>query len=167
MAHLNAAPADTNTSVYRCASCRDHYESEDAGPGLCPLCNPAEQARDHMLRLLIAEQNDAFRRVLGFAALWRGHHLKGRTVVTPGFRAIPERTQAALMEAVINFTDWTEDNDPWADHSFGRVEAHGTAIFWKIDLFDTAYTYGATMPDCAIDPEQTRRVLTLYLPSEH
>lgn len=128
---------------------------------------PAEQARDHMLRLLIAEQNDAFRRVLGFAALWRGHHLKGRTVVTPGFRAIPERTQAALMEAVINFTDWTEDNDPWADHSFGRVEAHGTAIFWKIDLFDTAYTYGATMPDCAIDPEQTRRVLTLYLPSEH
>ena len=57
----------------------------------------AEQARDHMLRLLIAEQNDAFRRVLGFAALWRGHHLKGRAVVTPGFRAIPERTQAALQ----------------------------------------------------------------------
>lgn len=85
MAHLNAAPADTNT--------------------------PAEQARDHMLRLLIAEQNDAFRQVLGFAALWRGQHLKGRTVATPGFRAIPERTQAALMNAVITFTDWTEDND--------------------------------------------------------
>ena len=164
MAHLNAAPADTNTSVYRCASCRDHYESEDAGPGLCPLCNLAEQARDHMLRLLIAEQNDAFRRALGFAALWRGQHLKGRTVATPGFLAIPERTQAALMNAVITFTDWTEDNDPYEDHSFGRVEAHGVAIFWKIDLYDTAYHFGAETPS---DPEQTRRVLTLYLPSEH
>ena len=127
----------------------------------------AEQARDHMLRLLIAEQNDAFRRVLGFAALWRDQHLKGRTVATPGFLAIPDRTQAALMNAVINFTDFTEENDPWEDHSFGRVEAHGVAIYWKIDLYDTDYTYGATMPDCATDPEQTRRVLTLYLPSEH
>ena len=44
------------------------------------------------------------------------------------------------------------------------VEAHGVAIFWKIDLYDTAYTYGAENPS---DPEQTRRVLTLYLPSEH
>jgi hypothetical protein len=79
-----------------------------------------EQARDHMLRLMIAEQNDAFRRTLGFAALWRGHHLKGRTVVTTGVRALPEATQAALMEAVITFTDWTEENDPWEDHSFGR-----------------------------------------------
>ena len=141
MAHLNAAPADTDT--------------------------PAEQARDQMLRMMIAEQNDAFRRALGFAALWRGQHLKGRTVATPGFLAIPERTQAALMNAVITFTDWTEDSDPYEDHSFGRVEAHGVAIFWKIDLYDTAYTYGATMPECATDPEQTRRVLTLYLPSEH
>ena len=141
MAHLNAAPADTDT--------------------------PAEQARDSSLRLMIAEQNDAFRRALGFAALWRSQHLKGRTVATPGFLAIPERTQAALMNAVITFTDWTEDNDPYEDHSFGRVEAHGVAIFWKIDLYDTAYTYGATMPDCACDPDQTRRVLTLYLPSEH
>ncbi len=164
MAHLNAAPANTTASVFRCASCRDHYESEDAGPGLCPICNPAEQARDQMLRLLIAEQNDAFRQVLGFAALWRGQHLKGRTVATPGFLAIPERTQAALMNAVITFTDWTEDNDPYEDHSFGRVEAHGVAIFWKIDLYDTAYRYGAETPS---DPEQTRRVLTLYLPSEH
>ena len=128
---------------------------------------PAAQARDHMLRLLIAEQNDAFRRCLGFAALWRDHHLKGRAVVTPGFEALPVATKSALMEKVINFTDFTEENDPWEDHSFGRVEADGAAIFWKIDLYDTAYTYGATMPDCACDPDQTRRVLTLYLPSEH
>jgi hypothetical protein len=127
----------------------------------------AEQARDHMLRLLIAEQNDAFRRCLGFAALWRDHHLKGRAVVTPGFEALPVATKSALMGKVINFTDFTEENDPWEDHSFGRVEAEGAAIFWKIDLYDTAYTFGATMPDCACDPDQTRRVLTLFLPSEH
>ena len=127
----------------------------------------AEQARDHMLRLMIAEQNDSFRRVLGFAALWRDHHLKGRAVVTQGFDALPVATKSALMEKVINFNEWTEENDPWEDHSFGRVEAHGTAIFWKIDLYDTDYTFGATMPECATDPEQVRRVLTLYLPSEH
>ena len=38
------------------------------------------------------------------------------------------------------------------------------AIFWKIDLYDPAYHFGAETPS---DPEQTRRVLTLYLPSEH
>ena len=129
--------------------------------------DPADQARNHMLRLLIAEQNDAFRRCLGFAALWRDHHLKGCAVVTQGFEALPVATKSALLEKVINFTDFTEENDPWEDHSFSRVEADGTAIFWKIDLYDTAYTYGATMPDCACDPDQTRRVLTLYQPSEH
>ena len=134
MALNTAATPATNTSIFRCGSCRDHYESKDAGPGLCPLCNPAEQARDHMLRLLIAEQNDAFRQVLGFAALWRGQNLKGRTVATPGFLAIPERTQAALMNAVINYTDWTEDNDPYEDHSFGRVEADGETIYQVKDM---------------------------------
>ncbi|MCS5601790.1 MAG: hypothetical protein NZ734_06265 [Paracoccus sp.] len=93
--NITDTPATTD-SVFRCASCRDHYHSEDAAPGLCPICNPAEQARDQMLRMMIAEQNDAFRRALGFAALWRGQHLKGRTVATPGFLAIPERTQGSV-----------------------------------------------------------------------
>ena len=126
-----------------------------------------EPVRGDVLRAMIGKQNDAFRRCLGVGAIWQHHHLKGRTFVTPGFEALPVATKSALMEKVINFTDFTEENDPWGDRSFGRVEAEGVAIYWKIDLYDTAYTFGATMPDCACDPDQTRRVLTLYLPSEH
>lgn len=125
---------------------------------------PIEDAREVMLRQIIAEQNDAFRRVLGFAALWRGTDLQGRTVATPGFCALPTATKADLLGAVINFADFNDDNDPWEDHCFGRVEVGGVAIYWKIDLYDTDYRFGSEAP---ADPEQTRRVLTLYLPSEH
>ena len=65
------------------------------------------------------------------------------------------------------FNDFNADNDMWEDHAFGIVTVDGVSIYWKIDLFDTAYNFGAATPEDATDPEKTRRVLTLYLPSEH
>lgn len=118
-------------------------------------------------RAILAEQNDIFRRALGRDAVWNGQVLQGMVVTTPGFRALPDTLQARLVAEVICFADFNEDNDPWGDHGFAVVEVNGTRIFWKIDLFDTDFTFGAATTEDATDPEKTRRVLTLYLPSEH
>ena len=124
-------------------------------------------AREDMLRTLIAEQNDAFRKVLGVNAYWHSAEIQGHTLTTPGFRALPAATQIALIAKVMTFATFDADNDPLGDHSFGKVEADGAAIFWKIDLYDTDYSFGVGELADASDPAQTRRVLTLYLPSEH
>lgn len=118
-------------------------------------------------RAILAEQNDIFRRALGRDAVWNGQVLQGMVVTTPGFRALPDTLQARLVAEVICFADFNEDNDPWGDHGFAVVEIDGTRIFWKIDLYDTDYSFGAGTTEDATDPEKTRRVLTLYLPSEH
>ena len=126
---------------------------------------PADPERPARLR--IADQNDIFRRSYGFAAQWNGQPLEGRVVTTPGFLALSDYLQAMLLLEVGRFNDFNADNDMWEDHSFGIVTVDSVSIYWKIDLFDTAYNFGAATPEDATDPEKTRRVLTLYLPSEH
>lgn len=126
-----------------------------------------EPDSDHLNRQVIAAQNDVFRKVLGRDAFWHSIEIQGRVLTTPGFRALDEETRSLLLAKVMNVSDFTADNDPWNDHSFGRVEANGATIFWKIDLYDTAYSYGIGDLNDAADPEQTRRVLTLMQPSEY
>lgn len=115
---------------------------------------------------VIGEQNDIFRRHLGFAALWKNQPLTGEILMTPGITALPEVLQIALMREVVNFRDFNAENDPWGDHGFGVVEVNGTRAFWKIDVLDASGTHGITVPDAA-DPSKVSRVLTIYLPSEH
>ncbi|WP_312531050.1 DUF3768 domain-containing protein [Paracoccus sp. (in: a-proteobacteria)] len=121
----------------------------------------------HIVTLNIAEQNDAFRKALGLGATWRGKLLEGRAVTTTGFRDLPPKTQDAAVLALIGFDDFTEENDPYGDHSFGVIETHGAKVFWKVDIYDSDYSFGASLPKAVNDPSQCRRVLTLYLPSEH
>lgn len=146
--------------IRQCGKCGDHYDTDKPEPGSCPVCDPATH------NAVIAEQNDVFRMALGGAPCWKGNYLLGMAVTTPGFRALPETNQKALLLEVATFSDFSEENDPWGDHSFGVVEAYGTRIFWKIDIYDTEYSFGVSLPK-AHDPAQVRRVLTLYLPIEH
>ena len=46
----------------------------------------------------------------------------------------------------------------------GVIDLDGTTVWFKVDLYDVDYTYGSPEPSA---PEQTRRVLTLLLPSEY
>ena len=46
----------------------------------------------------------------------------------------------------------------------GVIDLDGTTVWFKIDLYDTDYQFGSPEPS---DPQQTRRVLTLLLPSEY
>ena len=49
-------------------------------------------------------------------------------------------------------------------HTFGLVKVCETQVYWKIDLYDEDYQFGSEEPE---NPEKTRRVLTLLLPSEY
>ena len=108
---------------------------------------------------LIAEQNDRFRRLFGHDT-----EIRGVVLITSGVAARGDDFAAQVAAQVIAFDDFNEDNDPWGDHSFGIVEVEGEKVYWKIDLYDAAFEYGAEMP---ADPATTRRVLTMLLPTEY
>ena len=36
------------------------------------------------------------------------------------------------------YDEFTEDNDPYKEHEFGKCTVEGTDIFWKIDYYDTS-----------------------------
>jgi Protein of unknown function (DUF3768) len=80
--------------------------------------------------MTIAELNDAFRRSL----------VGGRVVLTPGIRALPQHTQAAIIGRVRSFEEFDADNDPFGQHNCSRFEHGGQTILWQIDLDDRVRT---------------------------
>lgn len=112
---------------------------------------------------IVAEQNDRFRS--GWGADFT---VPGRIVMTRGVAALPHEAQLQLMAKVMQFSEFTEDNDPWGIRDFGIVTVRAgdreVRVYWKIDLYDTAYEYGS---DDAADITKTRRLLTLLLPEEY
>lgn len=111
----------------------------------------------------IAAQNDAFRKSIMFFDDADGTP-KGQFVMTSGVAAMGSDARLAATRQVAAFGAFTPDNDPHGRHEFGAVEVFGTTIWFKIDLYDANYEMGSDEPT---DPEQTRRVLTLLLPSEY
>ena len=103
----------------------------------------------------IAELNDLCRKAMGVA---------GRLVQTEGINALALADQSAIREKVERFDAFTPDNDPHGERDFGAFEHNGEKIFWKIDYYDRALTWGSEDP---ADPQQTVRVLTIMLASEY
>jgi hypothetical protein len=104
--------------------------------------------------MTIAELNDAFRRSL----------VGGRVVLTPGIKALPRDTQAAIMQRVRSFEEFDADNDPFGYHNGGRFEHGGRTILWHIDLDGRGYYWN--QPDPA-DPASHIFVLTIFLAEEY
>jgi Protein of unknown function (DUF3768) len=105
-------------------------------------------------QMTIAELNDRFRQHnLGF----------GQVVMTPMVKMMPSEQQAVLLEMVKSFNEFSEGNDPHAEHDCGGAELQGEDYLWKIDYYDSNYEYGAEDPG---DPS-TRRVLTVMHSSEY
>ena len=95
----------------------------------------------------IAKINDSFR-------------LKGAFTVTQGVFSLPRLRD--LTEAVMNYRDFNEENDPYGEHDFGSLDWLGDKVFWKIDYYDQEFA-GWCDP---LSP-QCERVLTLCLPIEY
>ena len=102
----------------------------------------------------IRDQNDRFR------ATGRG----GRFLITRGVQALGEVAVADIMEKVRTFDKFTEDNDPYHEHDFGKIVHHETTIFWKIDYYDMSLEFGSPNP---ADLTVTERVLTVMLADEY
>jgi hypothetical protein len=97
----------------------------------------------------IAELNDKFRKEPN--QYWR---------FTGGAR----ETSDELIKAIAEFNNFTEDNDPYAEHDFGAITIKGQTYFWKIDYFDLNLKFGSPDPS---DPNVTRRVITIMHSSEY
>ncbi|TXG76676.1 DUF3768 domain-containing protein [Patescibacteria group bacterium] len=83
-------------------------------------------------------------------------------MATGGIMALDEVTISDIFVGVQNFTQFTEDNDPYGEHDFGSLEVQGHKVFWKIDYYDQQLQYGVEPldPDC-------RRVVTIMLAEEY
>ena len=88
----------------------------------------------------------------------------GKILLTRGICSLPEADQAAILERVRIFDDFTPANDPYGEHDFGAFDHNGHRIFWKIDAYDRDERFAS--PDPA-DPRVTKRVLTIMLAGEY
>ena len=87
-------------------------------------------------------------------------NMEGCTV-TRGVVAMGEEVNKIFVK-VRNFTDFTEDNDPYGEHDFGSFTVSGVKIFWKIDYYDENLEKwrDPLSPDC-------NRVLTIMRADEY
>ena len=102
----------------------------------------------------IASLNDAFRNTLA----------GGKVLLTRGVDALAIAEKTQLLTAVMTFSTFTGDNDPWGEHDFGSIDQNGTRYFWKIDYYNPTGETGSEDP---ADPSKTLRVLTLMRADEY
>lgn len=112
---------------------------------------------------IIAAQNDQFRTAI-LKRPAEPQPIQGRLLVTPGVMAKGEGFMQQALQLTAGYVAFHTDSDPYGLHEMGVIEVQATKLWWKIDLYDTDYRYGSDAP---ADPEQTRRVLTILLPSEY
>ena len=67
----------------------------------------------------------------------------GDLYITRGIAALHPNEQAAILDRVRTFDDFSEDNDPWHEHDFGSFEHNRRTIFWKIDYYDLLLKNGS------------------------
>jgi len=106
----------------------------------------------------IAQLNDAFRR--------GDPTVPGQRFIAAGVVNLLKQLNTPveqLIQRVAQFDDFTEHNDPHADHDFGSFEFHGHQLFWKVDCYDNDYNVASDDPT---DLSKTRRVLTIMLAEE-
>lgn len=96
--------------------------------------------------------------------LLRTTFIGGHVVITSGIRMRGQAFESACVEAVQRFCAFTADNDPYGEHDFGAVTVENTNVFWKIDYYDRALSFGSEDP---ADPRVTARVLTIMLAEEY
>jgi hypothetical protein len=128
-----------------------------------PAPQDEQDVNNPAIAAIIAQQNDAFRTSVTASVKTPGVP-PGKLVMTAGIAAQSGEFRAALIEALVAFDAFDADSDPYGLHEMGVLEIEGERVWFKFDLYDENYEYGAETP---ADPKRTRRVLTLLLPSEY
>lgn len=119
----------------------------------------------------IAQLNDEFRQGLSCCAITPDNlilrsksNVSGTVVMTQSIDALATLDKISLMEKVINYSDFTPDNDPYGEHDFGSFMHNKEKVFWKFDYYDKTLTWGSEDP---ADNTKTKRVLTVMLACEY
>ncbi|PIE15352.1 MAG: hypothetical protein CSA68_06640 [Rhodobacterales bacterium] len=112
---------------------------------------------------ITAAQNDRFRYAL-IEDTARPDGLEGKVFVPPGVMANGDDFVRMALPLTAKYSTFQQESDPYGLHEMGVITVFGIRVWWRIDLYDTDYRYGSDAP---ADPEQTRRVLTVLLPSEY
>lgn len=87
-----------------------------------------------------------------------------RFFVTLGITGLSDADRRVVIDKMLGFNAFTDDNDPHGEHDFGAFDHKGQKVFWKIDYYDSAQEAGSPNPS---DSAVTCRVLTLMLASEY
>ena len=105
----------------------------------------------------IAELNDKLRRNLFNPGA-------NEVAMTSGVAALSPMERLAVFTKIMGFNDFNEDNDPYLEHDFGRIEHNGVNYFFKIDYYAKGTTCGSDDP---ADESITTRVLTIMRGDEY
>ena len=87
-----------------------------------------------------------------------------KLIITQGIDLLGNDAVDCILNLVMRFDDFSEQNDPFGEHDFGAVEYEGNTVFWKIDYYDLDLMNHSPDPS---DPHVTRRVLTIMLGEEY
>lgn len=121
----------------------------------------SEQAKlEPSKNVKIAKINDEFRKKATTGLI----RPQDRFVVTPSIIALEDEHRVELVKLVSEYSDFSEDNDPYGEHDFGVIRFNGEKYYWKIDYYDKTMTY---LSDDPTDESKTNRVLTLMHSSEY
>lgn len=125
------------------------------------MTKTAQPQTDHPDPIVIAAQNDAFRKFacLGVPPV---QSIQGRIYVTRSLMEAGDGFMTEAVKATGEFETFEPENDPEGWHDFGLVEIRGETVFWKIDLYEVGsdFRYGAETPE---DLATTIRVLTIMM----
>jgi len=119
----------------------------------------------------IRRLNDAARQNPGRASI---------ASVTLGFKSLAQTDRLAALTAIVRFSKFDGDNDPYGEHDFGAIYRRASGawtqdrpsdartivqtVFWKVDYYDMDLMFGSEAP---WDPTATKRVLTIMLAREY
>ena len=88
----------------------------------------------------------------------------GEIYATPGVINLSHSMRARVLKAITQFSEFSENNDPYNEHDFGKVEVEGESFFFKIDAYDLNLQFASDNP---LDPAKTRRVMTIMRAEEY
>ena len=85
------------------------------------------------LAVRIRDLNDLFRREPGALGVKVG---LDKLVITRGVATHGNAFVDRAVRAVRDYADFSEDNDPYGEHDFGRFALDDAELLWKIDLYE-------------------------------
>ena len=117
------------------------------------------------VKTLIQQKNDNFRKNVLKIAANDHNHFHPSPAIQHLYLTQPEQF-FRLLEEVMFYTGFDEDNDPWREHDLAFFEFNDTRYFWKIEYFDKNFEYGVEDKD-KLNDEVCKRRLILAEASEY